>query len=277
MLRAVLLMLLAMSLIPLGDSAAKTLINTHGVAPVYVVWVRFALGAVVVLPFLPQKTRVARVFTDWRILFRALIMVCGISSIMVALKLAPLPSVYGAFFVGPMISYALSVWFLGEKVTLGRTLLLALGFLGVLLVVKPGAAMNPGLLFALLAGCFYGIFLTSSRWLAGVAPGPHLLFSQLAVGGLVLLPFGLPHLTEASPLVLGLLAASALCSMAGNLLLILAYGLAPATRMAPLVYVQLIAASAYGWTLFNDRPDALTWLGMGLLVATGFAALLKRA
>jgi len=61
--------------------------------------------------------------------------------------------------------------------------------------------------------------------------------------------------------------------MAGNLLLILAYKRAPASRLAPFVYFQLVAATVYGFAVFGDVPDALTWLGLGLLAASGFASL----
>ena len=71
--------------------------------------------------------------------------------------------------------------------------------------------------FALLAGCFYGAFLTASRWLSGVARPRGLLFSQLLIGALVLAPVGLAHLPAASAPVAGLALLSALASMAGNL------------------------------------------------------------
>jgi drug/metabolite transporter (DMT)-like permease len=65
--------------------------------------------------------------------------------------------------------------------------------------------------------------------------------------------------------------------MAGNLLLILAYKMAPATRLAPFVYFQLVAATALGFAVFGDVPEPLTWIGLALLVTSGFASLAVRS
>lgn len=136
--------------------------------------------------------------------------------------------------------------------------------------------MTPGLGFAVLAGCFYAGYLTASRWLAGVAAPRTLLLAQLVTGAVLLAPFGLlfwPELSMPAALLVGLSAAA---SMAGNYLLVIAYGIAPATRLAPFVYFQLIAAVVFGWTIFGDLPDTMTWAGIGLLVASGFATLALR-
>ena len=69
-----------------------------------------------------------------------------------------------------------------------------------------------------------------------------------------------------------LTTASAAFSMAGNGLLLLAYRIAPATRLAPLVYLQLPAATALGWLLFADLPDPLTWAGIALILLAGITA-----
>ncbi|SLN16570.1 EamA-like transporter family protein [Pseudoruegeria aquimaris] len=275
MIRAALLMLLAMSLIPLGDTAGKLLITRHGVSPWFVAWSRFAIGALAMLPFLGSTFR-PRLMADGRIWLRGMLIVGGICAILTALSTEPLPNVFGAFFIGPVISYGLSVWLLKERPEAARIALLGLGFLGVLMVVKPGFGMTPGLGFAVLAGCFYGAFLTASRWLAGVARPRGLLFSQLLVGALVLAPAGLSHLPQATAPVAALALLSALASMAGNLLLVVVYRMAPATRMAPFVYFQLVAATGLGLAVFGDLPDAVALAGLALLVASGLAGLWPR-
>ena len=63
-----------------------------------------------------------------------------------------------------------------------------IGFGGVLLVVKPGFGMTPGLPFAVMAGVFYGAYLVTNRWLAGDMNPTALLLSQLVIGALVLAP-----------------------------------------------------------------------------------------
>ena len=136
--------------------------------------------------------------------------------------------------------------------------------------------MTAGLGFAVLAGCFYGAYLVSSRNVAGIAPPRALLFSQLVIGAVLLAPLGLSAIPEIDLTVAWLLLLSAAASATGNLLLTIAYGSAPATRLAPFVYFQLIAATALGWTVFGDLPDGLTALGLVLLIASGFASFALR-
>ena len=276
MLRATLLMIAAMSLIPLGDAAGKLLTSEHGAAPVFVGWSRFALGALLLLPFLQRRHWDARALVDPRTIFRGLLIVGGIVSILTALRTEPLPNVFGAFFVGPILSFALSAVLLGERVRTVQAVLLALGFGGVLLVVRPGFGMSPGLGYAVLAGCFYGSFLVASKWLSGAYPPRTLLLSQLVTGAVVLAPFGLARVPEIDGTIAFLVFVSAAGSMAGNLLLILAYKAAPATQLAPFVYFQLVAATALGFLVFGDVPEPLTWAGLALLVASGFASLAVR-
>jgi drug/metabolite transporter (DMT)-like permease len=276
MLRAALLMIVAMSLIPLGDVAGKLLTADEGVAPVFVAWSRFALGALLLVPFLGRRHWDARAFVDPRTILRGLLIVGGVMSILMALRTEPLPDVFGAFFIGPILSFVLSAILLRETVSPVRAVLLALGFAGVLLVVRPGFGMSPGLAFAVLAGCFYGCYLVASRWLSDAYPPRTLLMSQLVAGAVVLAPFGLAQMPRIDGTVAFLVFLSAAGSMAGNLLLILAFKIAPATRLAPFVYFQLVAATVYGFAVFGDIPEPLTWAGLALLVASGFASLALR-
>lgn len=271
--RAIPIMFIAMSLIPAGDSAGKILTTGMGVAPVFVAWSRFAIGALMVLPFLPRGTWA--LMRDWRLWLRAATLASGITCIQTALQTEAIANVFAAFFIGPMISYLLAALFLRERITLLRSALILLGFCGVLLVVRPGmggGTGGPGLLFAVAAGLFYGVFLTMSRWLSDVAAPLALTFTQLAMSAVMLLPLGLMNLPDATLAVAGLATTSALFSMLGNLLLLYAYRRAPATRLAPLVYFQLIAAVLLGLFLFSTLPDALTWAGLAVIITAGITS-----
>ena len=153
---------------------------------------------------------------------------------------------------------------------------MVVGFGGVLLVVKPGFGMTPGLLFAVMAGLFYGAYLVTNRWLAGDMNPTALLLSQLVIGALVLAPFGVFLVPELDGQIMLLLALSAGASMLGNLLLLLAYQSAQATVLAPLVYFQLIAATLFGVLVFGDIPDGYAFLGMVLLIVSGVLSLRDR-
>jgi drug/metabolite transporter (DMT)-like permease len=271
MLRAIFIMFIAMSLIPAGDLNGKLLTGAHDVSPVFVAWSRFAIGVLLILPFTPMPRSVT-LLKDWRIWLRACFLAGGIFSIQTALRTEPLANVFAAFFIGPIVSYALSVWLLNERVTPLRSLLMATGFAGVLLVVRPGLGGSVGLIWAAAAGSFYGLFLTASRWLADRGTAIELSFTQLFVAALLLAPLGLANLpAEVTLAVAGLTFGSAAGSMLGNLLLV-AYAQAPATKLAPLVYFQIVAAVALGWAVFGDIPDPMTWVGLSLVLGSGLAS-----
>jgi drug/metabolite transporter (DMT)-like permease len=269
---------LAMTLIVIGDAAGKTL-TAEGFSPFFVAWSRFAVAAVGFLPFCGLTRGELGSLLDWRVILRALLIAGGISCILTALKTEPIANVFGGFFVGPIIAFVLSVLLLKERASLSRALLLLLSFGGVLLVVKPGFGMQAGMGFAVLAGCFHGSFLVATRWLAGRYRPRFLLFSQLAIGAVVLFPFALGDLPQSvamaqtNPVMSGLLLISALGSAAGNYLLVRVNRHTPANVVAPLVYSQLLAATFIGVVVFGDLPDGLALLGLAVIVLSGLSSL----
>ena len=180
-------------------------------------------------------------------------------------------------FLARLFSCWLAVLLLGETVTRARSALMGLGFLGVMLVVRPSFDMSAGLLWALGAGLFYGAFLTASRWLAPIARPTSLLFTQLFLAAVMMTPFCLTQIPPMTPTPAGLPTASAILSMGGNFLLLFAYARAEAAVLAPFVYLQLVSAVALGWLVFEDLPDTYTWIGLSLIIGAGIAsALLSR-
>ena len=164
---------------------------------------------------------------------------------------------------------------MGEAVSRSKTLLLLVGFIGVLMVVQPGFGMSSGILFALLAGCCYGCYLAMTRLVAGAFPAPLLLISQLMIGSIVLLPVGISEpLLSLNAASYFLICLSAIFSAAGNYLLVLANRWAEATLIAPLVYSQLISASVAGLVVFGDWPDGLSFVGLSLILVSGFGSLM---
>lgn len=271
-LQAALIMSLGMLLIPFGDTAGK-MMTSAGVAPLFVAWTRYGLGLILLFPFVWDRA-ILGLLRDRRIWLRSAVQTVTISTILTALKTEPIANVFGAFFLGPMVSYVLSVWLLKEHGSLARILLLLIGLAGVFLVVKPGFGMTPGLGWALVSGCFYGMFLTASRWVQPLGTPLHLLLSQLAIGALLLLPFGVAQIPADIPW--GLMFWSATASMFGNLFLVFAYARAGASYLAPFVYLQLIGAAAYGFVFFGNWPDPLAAIGIAVIFASGFANLFLR-
>ena len=267
------LVAIATTAIVCGDTAGK-LLTGAGVQPLFVAWSRFALAALLLAWSLGLRASNLRSLLDWRLILRAALIVGAIVSILSALRTEPIANVFGAFFIGPVVAYALSALLLGERVSWARTAMLALGFAGVLLVVRPGGEMGSGMIFALMAGGFYGSYLAATRWLAPVHPSPFLLASQLVIGSILLLPAGLASLpASADPRLWALVIVSSLASAFGNFLLVVVNRTTPATVSAPLIYFQLIAATAIGFLVFGDWPEPLALVGLAVIFASGIGGL----
>jgi drug/metabolite transporter (DMT)-like permease len=259
----------------MGDAAGKLLTTRHDVAPGFVAFARFAVGAAMILAFAGGRVE-WRLYRDWRVWLRAALIAGGIACILTALRTEPIATVFGAFFVGPIFSYVLSVLFLGERVTRLQSVLLGGGFGGVLLVVQPGMGGGGNLWLAVLAGLFYGAYLTTSRWLAGIASPRQLMLTQTALGTLLLAPLGAWQVPQFDATVSALLVASGVTSASGNLLLVLAYRRSDATVLAPFVYFQLLSATVLGVVVFGTFPDPLALAGLAVLVVAGVGTLVLR-
>lgn len=269
--QVVVLVCVATTAIVVGDAAGK-LLSAQGVSPFFIAWSRFALAAGLLLPLSGLTRAELPQLLNWRVILRAACIAGGISSILTALRTEPIANVYGAFFIGPVVAYVLSVVLLKERVTPARSALLGMGFVGVMLVVQPSRDMGTGMLFALLAGVCYGCYLTATRWLAGHYRPRFLLTAQLLIGAVLLAPLGLSHLPGAgSPAIWGLVLLSALASAFGNFLLVLINRTTPATISAPLIYFQLIAAAVLGVLVFADWPDRVSMIGLGVILGSGLA------
>ena len=259
----------ALCLIVLGDTAGKIL-TVRGFNPLFVAWSRFAIAAILLLPLSGLKLEELRFLREWRVLLRAALIIGAICSILTALRTEPIANAFGGIFIGPVVSYFLSAVLLKEKISLMRTGLLLVGFLGVLLVVKPGFGATKGMAFAVLAGCLHGSYLVATRWLAGKYRPRLLLISQLLVGAVFLLPLGLSTKPpEFDMTVIWLIGASAIGSASGNYLLVIANKTTPASLIAPLIYTQLIAATGAGFLVFSEWPDMISFLGLLTILLSG--------
>lgn len=258
----------AMTLIVGGDVAARML-SSAGFSQLFVAWVRFALAALVLAPFCGVQTGELRMLRRPSLILRACFIAAGIACLLTALKTEPLANVFGGFFVGPIVSFALSVVFLKERATWLRAALLLVSFCGVMLVVKPGFGMTTGMVFAVLAGICHGCYLMMTRWLAGDYRPRFLLLSQLLIGAVVLAPFAIGPLPAITLSAAALFVVTALGSALGNLLLVLASRRSEATVIAPFIYSQIVIATLFGLLFFDEWPDGLALAGLCVVIVAG--------
>ncbi|WP_340107788.1 DMT family transporter [Pikeienuella sp. HZG-20] len=267
---ALLLMTMSALLIPVGDAFAKVVAQATSIEPIVVAFFRFAVGAAIFLPLALARRQFPALTPRFVVaqLLRGMFVVGGIVSMVTAVSYAPLADVFGAFFIAPAIATLLAATVLKERVTALDLLSLLFGLVGVLMVTRPGAGMNVGLLWALAGGASYGCFNAATRWSAPFTPPLAQIASQLVIGTLITFPFalgGMGAATEGPWLLLG----SGLGSAAANFCLVAAYARERAAVLSPLIYLQLPSAALIGLAVFSDFPDALAAAGLALIVVTG--------
>jgi drug/metabolite transporter (DMT)-like permease len=264
----------AVTSLVIGDTVGKVL-AAQGVAPLIIAWSRFVIGTLVILPFSGLSFKELHALKDWRILLRSAFITGGICCILTALKTEPVANVFGAFYIGPVIAYTLAILFLKEKPSALRSGFLALGFCGVMLVVKPSLGISIGMCFALASGTFYGAFLVMTRTVSGKYRPRLLLMSQLIIGTFIVAPLALTsELPTFTTSVTTLILVSAAGSALGNYLLVVASKMAEASLVAPLMYSQLLPATMLGILVFNEWPDAYSISGLCLIIASGVGTLI---
>jgi len=283
---AIAFMALGMMLIPMGDGIAKHLSYTTEYSAAFIAWARFVLGACVMLPFALRKVTPGKLPKEFyskqgiRGVLVALTVVCIIR----AVSLSPIAEVFGAFFIGPVLSVILSVYMLGEKASVTEWFSVVLGFVGVLLVVQPDLSwlirsneltraeysQTAGLYWALLAGIFYGFFLVATRWAAGVGPPLAQVSVQFLVAAVVLTPFAIGNLIQHGLVSVYWLLLMGTTSVLANYFSILALARAKAAVLAPVVYMQVVAATVLGLLLFNETLDSTAALGLAIILLSGF-------
>lgn len=275
LLMAVVFMASGMSLIPIGDALAKAISGVSDYSPEFLAWSRFVVGSAIMLPLALFKGSFRGLGKRFylRQAVRGLLIAMTLVFIITAVSLSPLADVFGAFFIGPVVATILAVILLKEQASWLEWLAVVLGFVGVLLVVQPGGAMSKGLLYALIAGLFYGSFLVATRWAAASGPPMAQLAAQLVFGLIFLAPLGfsdiLNHGVQAGTLVV----VMGLTSAAANFFSILALARARAAWLAPVVYLQIVVASIISTVVFKDPLNTLAIAGLVLIIFTGLLKL----
>lgn len=210
-----------------------------------------------------------------RSIFGCLAMLCFFS----AYGLMPLADVTAIAFAAPIFIACLSVWFLGEKVGLHRWSAIVVGFVGMLVILRPAELLSghasPGLLLAVAATLLYSLAMIQIRKLTRNEGSSTIAFYFTAFCTLYT-GLALPWFwTTPSFGDLGLLVAVGLLGGLAQLLMTRAYALAAASIVAPFDYTHLLWSVLLGWYLFGDFPDAQTWLGAAIVVASGLYILYR--
>ncbi len=273
------MMALATIIVPAMDAAAKLLGQT--IPPLEVSFSRFVFQgvfAVAAALVLRQEVRIFPPRFGLHVLRGCCISIATLFFFS-ALKVMPIADALAVFFVEPMILTMLSALFLKEPVGPRRWAAVAVGFVGALFVIRPGAGLF-GLAGLLPLGCatFAAIYLLLTRSLAGTASTLSMMLiaaiwgsALLGLALFVATGFGVEGATFVVPdgPELALMATIGAIAFASHTLLVLAFARVPAVILAPLSYMEMVSAAVLGFVIFGDLPDAITWAGVALIVASG--------
>lgn len=257
-----------MSILPLIDVCGKFLAQ-QGVPVFQLVWGRFFFGAIFSLPFALKVAGPAALVPSHLILqgSRAALLILGTAFFFWALFYLPIADTLAIFFVQPILITALSPLVLKEHVGLRRWVTVFIGFIGVLIVIRPGfQELNPGVLFALAAGAVSSLYILLTRLLTGSVSPVITTFQTSLIGALPLsaaMPFLWFSVSLDQWLLLGALGFFAIL---GHYFVIKAYNWGEASLLSPLGYTEMVTAVIFGWYFFGDFPDNWTFLGVAILI-----------
>ena len=262
--------LLAWAILPFMDTIAKYL--SAELSFFQITWARYFFTVFFTLPFMFFFFRKnltwssqpkLQIFRGLTLFFANILFFYSISVISMAKALT-------LAFVAPLITTALSPIFLGEKVGFKRWSAVIIGFLGSLIVIRPGfIEFNLATVAALGTGFFYGIYLVITRKLHS-SDNPLLTLLLTGVVGSVIASFIVPVVwLNPSFNQWALLALMGIFACLGHLFLILSLKYADASKLAPFGYFEIVTNVILGYYFFSDFPHYWTWLGLTIIICSG--------
>ncbi len=265
----ILWMVFAVILFASIDATAKSLVQTYPVPQV--VWARYSFHMLFLLLLL--RGRLPKVMVTRRLrvqLVRSLLLLATTVLFFSGLRFVPLAEASSIMFAVPIIVTVLSVPLLREHVGIHRWAGVLVGFAGVLVILRPGSDMMAiALLLPLSAAGVYAFYQITTRMLSQT-DGPMTTLTYTAVVGTLAASSVAPFFWVA-PDLLGwsLMALIGFFGGLGHFALIKAFQFSEAATITPFGYTQLIWATLYGITLFDEYPDNRTFIGAAIIVCSG--------
>ena len=276
--QGILFMVAGTMIAPGMDAIAKFL--GESLSPLLITWGRFTVQSIL----LATALVVAGGFSALRSnrpyihLLRGVLLATATLCFFWALNHMPLAECIAVFFVQPMILTVLSAVFLGETIGWHRRIAVVAGFIGALIIIRPGtSSFTLYYLLPLLAAVFYASYLTVTRAHA-TADNSAVQLMTSGVGGVLFLSVWLllaeiyPNSwswTQPTVPQWGWLVCIGIIAALAHALIIMGMSRAPASVLAPFGYSEIIAATLLGWLIFGDWPNASAWLGVLIIIGSG--------
>nr|WP_321467441.1 DMT family transporter [uncultured Desulfobulbus sp.] len=274
----VLLVVAATMLIASMDATTKYLAIRYNVP--MIMGIRYLIQCLLMLLVLApsQGRQLVQTNRPWLVFVRSFSLVAASLFFGSALQRMPVAESTALIFLAPILVVLIAGPLLEEEIGLIGWLAAGFGFLGVLLIVRPGAGLNLVGLFCVFMTVVANVaYHLLSRVLAGSERTLTMLFHSALVGAFcfgVVLPWTIAGDAPTS-LHLVLFLAIGLLGGLGHFCFTLAYRFCSASQLAPINYMQLVFASLLGWGVFHHMPDQLSLLGMGIVIVSGLMIAMK--
>ncbi|WP_434987055.1 DMT family transporter [Pseudomonas protegens] len=271
--KGIALICLAVLLFASHDTLSKYLSAFYPI--VMVVWARYVVHTLLMLVvFVPRSgfSAVVRTKRPGLQLLRALCLIGTSLLFTTGLRYIPLAEATAVNFLAPLLVTALSVPFLGERVSRAQWLAVLAGFAGVLIVVRPGGALfTPAILLPLGSALCFGFYQLLTRKLSGVDSPTTSNFLTGILNSLIMSAL-LPFFWSTPTLVHGLfMIGLGTCGMLGHMLLTQAFRHAAPAMLAPFSYGQILFAGLFGYLIFDHTPDQYALVGIAVICLSGLA------
>jgi len=263
-------MLAAMAANSSKDGIAKLLASNY--SPLTILFIQFVTTSLILAPIVIKKNGVCRLIPD-KLLPQALrssFIVFGLGLFYWAINSINIADATAMVFVAPLIVTALSPAILGEPIGLRRTISVIIGFIGVLIILRPTMdGDRTGYFIALGAGIFLAAYYIANRKLAHEAPILASTFYASFLGTIILSPLLLMFWNAPAISDFWILFGFTILATLGQIFMIGAFSFAAANIIAPFVYTQIIWATMIGYLLFDAFPDKWGWVGIAIVIAAG--------
>ena len=268
--RAIILNATAWMIVPVMDAIAKHLSLTMDVFQI--TWARYFFTVVFTLSLMVLFYRETLVWSKRPKLqlVRGIILAFSTLCFFYSISVISLPKALTLAFVAPITCTALSPFFLGEKAGIRRWSAVLVGFLGTLIVIRPGFIdVNLATLAALACGICYGFYLVITRKLS-TSDNSLLTLLFTGVVGLAIISLFMPSVwVNPTPNEWIMMAIIGLIASVAHLFIILSLKYADASKLAPLGYTEIITNIIISYYFFHELPDNWTYLGLFIIVLSG--------
>lgn len=269
--RGIMLMLLAYITFSCQDTLSKAMAGM-GYQAVFIIWGRLLMQIILMTPLIVHQGGLSVLKTrhPGRQFLRGLGMLGAGVFFISGLHFLPLATMTAINFIAPFIVTIMSIVFLKEHVGPHRWAAIAVGFVGVLVIIRPGGqSFHPASLFAVAGAFSFSVAMITTRMVQrDDSSMTTLLLTALVglAGSSLLLPF---FWKAPTPMAVLCLTAMAIGGTTGQWLLIRALRYAGPSVLAPYAYSQMIWSTSLGFIIWGEFPDHWTWVGAVIIVGCG--------